>query len=262
MDKGKKVVMEMKKLEEEFSAIYQTARRHLESVKEETSSETSDEITIDLTNKLNITSPSETYKKEVKNVPHFTNDKIGLLNSKCKFPNLELLETDMAPVYPTNETWKNVSIHQSKEKTQTNRKSIFTNYNTNDMHNQSETPLEYYSMNPANQDNESRMNAQALPFEPTASTSAHSIGQDLWRQLKRVQIPVFSGDQRHYQSWGQLSSHVSIAPKLQESTSYCNFDSIWLEKHSRSQKVWDIQPRLMKRLKTAWRENMAESDGK
>ena len=27
------------------------------------------------------------------------------------------------------------------------------------------------------------------------------IGQDLWKQLKRVNIPVFSGDKRTYQNW-------------------------------------------------------------
>ena len=27
------------------------------------------------------------------------------------------------------------------------------------------------------------------------------IGQDLWKQLKRVTIPVFSGDKRTYQNW-------------------------------------------------------------
>ena len=27
------------------------------------------------------------------------------------------------------------------------------------------------------------------------------IGQDLWKQLKRVSIPTFSGDKRTYQNW-------------------------------------------------------------
>ena len=56
------------------------------------------------------------------------------------------------------------------------------------------------------------MNARALPFEPsdnsygrpsvpTGNFESPSIGQDLWRQLKRVQIPVFSGAKRSYHSW-------------------------------------------------------------
>ena len=47
----------------------------------------------------------------------------------------------------------------------------------------------------------SRINAEAVPFESTVSSTASSIGQDLWRQLKRVQIPVFAGDKKNYQSW-------------------------------------------------------------
>lgn len=50
------------------------------------------------------------------------------------------------------------------------------------------------------------MDARAAPFEPREYgyrdlSEAPSFGQDLWRQLKRVQIPVFSGDKRTYQSW-------------------------------------------------------------
>ena len=47
----------------------------------------------------------------------------------------------------------------------------------------------------------SRINAEAVPFEPTVSSTAPSIGQDLWRQLKRVQIPVFRRRPKNYQSW-------------------------------------------------------------
>ena len=37
--------------------------------------------------------------------------------------------------------------------------------------------------------------------EPTVSCDEPFLGQDLWRQLKRVQIPEFAGDKRTYQSW-------------------------------------------------------------
>ena len=48
------------------------------------------------------------------------------------------------------------------------------------------------------------MNAVAIPFEPTAACSNNTsptIGQSLWWQLKRVQIPVINGETRNYQSW-------------------------------------------------------------
>ena len=41
----------------------------------------------------------------------------------------------------------------------------------------------------------------AASYEPKTSTSIPTIGQDMWRQLKRVQIPVFAGNNRNYQSW-------------------------------------------------------------
>ena len=39
--------------------------------------------------------------------------------------------------------------------------------------------------------------------EHTSQTTnnASLVGQDLWKQLRRVTIPVFSGDKRTYQNW-------------------------------------------------------------
>ena len=48
------------------------------------------------------------------------------------------------------------------------------------------------------------MNATATRFEPNATCSNNTpptIRQDSWRQLKRVQIPVFNGEKKNYQSW-------------------------------------------------------------
>ena len=67
------------------------------------------------------------------------------------------------------------------------------------MQHQHRTPTSEIRINTTN--NKSTMDPKAAPFEPTASYAALSIGQDLWRQLKRVQIPVFTGDKRTYQSW-------------------------------------------------------------
>ena len=44
------------------------------------------------------------------------------------------------------------------------------------------------------------MNIHAAQAKQNNSRST-SIGQDLWSQLKRVQMPVFYGDKRWYQSW-------------------------------------------------------------
>ena len=42
--------------------------------------------------------------------------------------------------------------------------------------------------------------SQGNIYEPEPSC-AYSIGEDLWRQLKRIQLPVFSGDKRYYRNW-------------------------------------------------------------
>ena len=49
----------------------------------------------------------------------------------------------------------------------------------------------------------SGLDARTDPFRPlqTCYHEDPSIGQDLWRQLKRVQISVVHGDKRTYQSW-------------------------------------------------------------
>ena len=45
------------------------------------------------------------------------------------------------------------------------------------------------------------MGKHSVEFETTSSQIDASIGHDMWRQLKKVQIPVFTGDKRKYQSW-------------------------------------------------------------
>ena len=42
--------------------------------------------------------------------------------------------------------------------------------------------------------------SQVISEEPE-TRAVSSIEQDLWKQLNRIQIPVFSGDMRTYQSW-------------------------------------------------------------
>ena len=54
-----------------------------------------------------------------------------------------------------------------------------------------------------------------VPFENLSS--AQSIGHDLWRQLKRVQIPVFSGEKRQYQNWkAAFLACIDSAPATDE----------------------------------------------
>lgn len=40
-----------------------------------------------------------------------------------------------------------------------------------------------------------------IPPQVPMASATQTLGQDLWRQLKRVSIPVFKGDKRNYESW-------------------------------------------------------------
>ena len=63
------------------------------------------------------------------------------------------------------------------------------------------TNLQHVQPNMSQVVNETCMDRHAVPFKPQVSCAVPSIGQNLWRQLKRVQIPVFTGDKRTYQRW-------------------------------------------------------------
>lgn len=169
-EKSKKVVLEMEKIEEEFTTAYEAARQWLDSQKEQ-SSEASEILSIDMLNRMNISDQSERFTEERQSASqassidrhpgaslYETSKKVGLVNYS-NIRNSTPLKTSETTNYPTTETQENACV------------------------------------------NESRMNGEAVPFEPAASNTTPSIGQDLWRQLKRVQIPVFTGDKRQYQSW-------------------------------------------------------------
>ena len=48
-------------------------------------------------------------------------------------------------------------------------------------------------------------------------SSPQKIVQDLWRQLKRVSIPVFNGDKRNYENWkSAFNACVDQAPATSE----------------------------------------------
>ena len=48
-------------------------------------------------------------------------------------------------------------------------------------------------------------------------SSTQKIGQDLWRQRKRVSIPVFNGDKRNYKNWkSAINACVDQTPATPE----------------------------------------------
>ena len=52
------------------------------------------------------------------------------------------------------------------------------------------------------------------------------IGQDLWKQLKRVTIPVFSGDTRTYKNW--RAAFMACVNQVPATASYYSYDNVLL----------------------------------
>ena len=85
-----------------------------------------------------------------------------------------------------------------------------------------------------------KLSADAPPFHPLHEKNeaikidkkAEKIGQDLWKQLKRVSIPMIYGDKKMYENWkAAFAACIDQAPATEKSTSYCSYASISLERH-------------------------------
>ena len=64
-------------------------------------------------------------------------------------------------------------------------------------------------------DNESESRYE-LPT-PRVQESENQLGQDLWKQMKRVSIPMFSGDKTKYDSWkAAFMACIDKAPATKE----------------------------------------------
>ena len=104
----------------------------------------------------------------------------------------------------------------------------------------------------ANGEPDTCINIHAVPAQPKNSGPT-SIGQDLWSQLKRVQMPLFYGDKRLYQSWkAAFLACIDAAPVTAEYKLLQLRQYLAGEAHTQST-VWDIQHMHMKRQKKDWR---------
>ena len=135
----------------------------MDARRDDRSSMTSETLTIDMLNQLHITDDSETYEKQTMQPENSQN------------PNISMAAADSC-------AQNNMSAEKSRVTS-----SKWTDIETG--HAESWAPQRNV------------MNSNDATFKMTASSTTTSLGQDLWRQLKRVQIPVFSGDKRTYQSW-------------------------------------------------------------
>lgn len=195
-DNCKKVIAESEQIESEFAAASDSAKEYLVSRKDELSSVgsvASETLHIDLLQEMNI---ADTEEKQFP-TESAERDMRQLLEGKLhQTPFQEVRKSEMNHNI-RNSPYSNPMLQQNVYSGNAMQPNVvYELTNVGGSHWTDRLPSDTGFQNVANM---SGMNSQAVPGHPSRSSSA--IGQDLWKQLKRVQIPVFSGDKRSYQSW-------------------------------------------------------------
>ena len=196
-EKERKVSAEMDKIIDEYAAASEPARENLNARQDDRSSVSSDIRTIDLAQKLDICDYSETCKKQT---AHEVNGQNQIINTHATTPFVTekmSKKRDNQSAFVaicTDGNYKKNMSHKQPQDQNSPLAETETCENPGNIASRSENSFQATG-------NESPMNHNAVIFKPTTSFAAPSIGQNLWKQLKRVQIPTFSGDKRNYQSW-------------------------------------------------------------
>ena len=178
LQKGTTIVDEMETIEKVFYTSYDAAQTYLDS-NEDVSAEASG-------TELHILDNSEVN---------------SIQKESCPLPYANV-HRDQAMSNGTGCTEADVHGNQSNENTVADkcyqRQATQVNWNESKM--QTKYPDDD-AFNRAGKSNHSAQNVHSkLRESTTISIDSPSLGQDLW-QLKRIEIPVFSGDKIMYQSW-------------------------------------------------------------
>ena len=196
-EKERKVSAEMDKMIDEYAAASVPAREHLNALQDDRSSVASDILTIDLAQKLDICDYSEICKKQTAHEVNGQNQIIKI-HATTPFVTEKMSQNrdnrGASVVTCTDGNYKKNMSHKPPQDQNSPLPNTETCVHPGDIASRRENSFQATG-------NESPMNPNAVIFKPTTSFAAPSIGQDLWKQLKRVQIPTFSGDKRNYQSW-------------------------------------------------------------
>ena len=227
MENRKKVIIEMDMIDEENATAYKAARRCIE-LRKAKSSETPEIQTIDTKNSNDISEQSERSTEERKSVSkaersmdghtgvasYEASTEVGLIDYSHIRNSSSLKTNTITKCFTsTTETQENADVNKIERKTNNIMSNKLANCDLIEDH--QDISRDHFGSRPFV--NESRMNAEAVPFKPSAGNTVPTIGQDLWRQLERVQIPTFTGDKRHYQSWrGAFLACIDSAPATGE----------------------------------------------
>ena len=196
-----KIMLEMEKMDDDYSTTY-AAAQHYNHTQKEQSSETSEILTIDLLGRMNISDQSETYRKEGYSVFQ----EVKIVDSDINVCNLVPLKSSENQTNGTTAYQKFTMVNGAQPQQSLDKDMSLQNEQAQELH----RPVM----------RKTSMKAAATPFEPTATYSNNTpptIRQDLWRQLKRMQIPVFTGEKKNYQSWkASFLACIDSAPATAE----------------------------------------------
>ena len=206
MDNRKNVIIEMDTIDEDYATAYKAARRCIVLQKAK-SSETPEIQTIDAKNSVDFSKQSERSSEDRKSASQerSMDGHTGVASNEAStevglgghIRNSSTLKTNATTkcLTCTLGTPENEYVNEIERK----KADIVSVGNDDSIEDYQGISRDYCGAKPILK--ESRMNAEALLFEPSASNTVPTIEQDLWRQMKRVQIPTFTGDKRQYQSW-------------------------------------------------------------
>lgn len=174
------------KIEGEFDKTYETTRKYLDSRSDNKPSVSS--IDFDRMNIIN--DDSETLTKTTEQIADRTFSEIGALDQIGRNRSAILQPSKPTPCHLANEAHQ---IQFTRSNTRGSRD--FENIGTSHL-------AEHKQKNSINTEEAVVHETGLIPnnknFLLSDSFATPSIGQDLWMQLKRVQIPIFSGDKRTY----------------------------------------------------------------
>ena len=91
-------------------------------------------------------------------------------------------------------------------------------------------------------------------LDTTVNFKEHAVGKDMWKQLKRVSIPMFNGDKNKYESWkAAFMACIDSAPatpeyKLLQLRQYLEGDALkCIENLGHSEAAYDAAKQQLER---------------
>ena len=189
MKKSIWVLDEMENLDDEYRSAYETAREYLNSLSDDRSSVASDILSVDILQRMNIADDWGTYREDD-----------TMLSQQRFFPTPRGNEkTGSLSDHTPTTTTKNVHFTRI-----TKQVALILNTNMQRHGYIKNRDFENRNVNTTEQSMQDQSWYRQLLTDssikwPAEKTTLPSIGQDLWK-LKRIKIPVFSGDKRLFQS--------------------------------------------------------------